>query len=124
MSYFAIYFISYSFIIITCLSQGMFFILYGITKFHFCCFSSFEQIFEFFLKISIPSDFADCLEFNDIFLYFCFKHILNERIFALLIRKTVISHPNTCKLTKLYISSLIFQKQLNIFESKLHPQIQ
>ena len=82
-------------------------------KEHFCYFHSFGQVFsKKMVKILITSNSADRIEFN----IFCFKNILNEKIFAVFCRKTFISYLDTCKTTKFYLSSMILRKRLIIFE--------
>ena len=73
-----------------------------------------------FLKTLSSLDSADCLEFNDIF--FVSETFLMKKKF-ISHHENSISYFNTCKSTKFYLSSLIFRKQLIIFEIKIHPWI-
>ena len=83
-------------------------------KKHLCYFPSFGQVFEIFFRKFKFIEF--CRLYRIQWYNFRFKNILNGKIIAVFRRETFISYLNTCKLTKFYLSSMIFQKRLIIFQ--------
>ena len=83
-------------------------------KEHFCYFPSFGQVMKYF------SENFKFIEFGRLYriqwYIFCFKNTLNRKVIAVFRRETFISYLKTCISSKFYLSSMIFQKGLIIFE--------